>query len=216
MRRILPLVIAGSLFLAVDAVLWYFAVADTHDRTALIGAASAWGVAVLGILVVWVRDVMGKIEESKDEIEKSKKERRIAYKRLLSSADDFVVAQSSFSDAHAANSDAESKLNAAQEELALHPSGEAHDAVLAAEAELDVTVKSLASATSAAEEKFEEYQAVAESVDGLAPPSIRGTLEEFTKSLRRDKAARDNARANFVRAACNDLKLPYKDDESSL
>jgi hypothetical protein len=208
--RVLPIVIVGSLLLAIDGTLWYFVVnADSKDRGAFIGAASAWGVVVVGILVAWIRALIS-------EFEKFKAERRTAYTGLLSSFDDFIVAQSRFNDANAADKAARSDLDAAEKRLQANSNYANGNAVAAAEAQLDDAVKSLSCVTPETERLLDEFQKSAADASPLAPQSVQEAIAALNDTRDQNTSARDRARSNFVKVARGDLGLPSRADESAL
>lgn len=204
--RVLPIIIVGSVLLAVDGALWYFAVtAGPKDRGALFAAASAWGVVIVGILVPWIRALLS-------EFEKSKAERRAAYTRLLSSLDNFIVAQTRFNNANAADKAARADLDRLKVS-----SGQANsNAIDIAEAQWDTAAESLTSATAEAKSLLAEFKESAADASPLAPQSVQQAIAALNSTLDQAASAKDSARSNFVKAARRDLGVPPRADESTL
>jgi hypothetical protein len=204
--RRLAILGAVILFVLVDTALWYFSVtAGDKVRPAFVGAASAWGVAIVGILAALMGAFSGAQLEQKAAFTT---ERRIAYARLLAFADEYVDANANFNEADKADGDAQESLKNIKEQLERNPgSKELQNAVVIATATAANTEKWLASATAKAKGLVSAYRSAAGIVELLAPASVTFALERFVQSLNDSTINRDTARAGFVAAARSNLGL---------
>jgi hypothetical protein len=181
-RRGLTIIGAVILFVLVDAALWYFSVtAGGTVRPAFVGAASAWGVAIVGIFAALLGAFSGAQLEQKTAFTT---ERRIAYARLLAFADEYVDADADFNKADKSDRDAQESLKDFKEELDRDPGNkELKDAVATATSTAAEKEKWLASAIAKANELVSAYRSAAGIVELLAPIPVASALERFVQSL---------------------------------
>lgn len=195
---------------AVDLVLWYFAFnAPAQFRSAFIGAASAWGLAVVAYVATWLQAVTDQVKISRDS-------RRAAYEKFLSASDDLVVANGRLTRNQSAYDSARDELDAAKRKYESNSTDQHRKARITADVNLKMYSKSLSDASNYAENKKMAYEAVSKEVDRASPRSARLAFEAFRQCPPQESADRADARTRFVKAARDELKLPQRADESTL
>jgi hypothetical protein len=208
--RVPSIIIIVLLCVVIEAVLLYLCItARAQDRSAFIAAASAWGLAIVGIAVPWANAASRKKA-------KSRKKRQAAYAEFLSLSDQSVRAQSSLSDARAAFEAASSQLDAAQEQAELCPNDEYNIIAATVDAKQAKARDRMNSASENVQKVLEKLSAAETGVRQLAPSSVLSAFERFRECPPHDTQARNSARSSFVKAARADLEIPPRADESAL
>jgi hypothetical protein len=208
LERIIKALPAIALFVIVDGLLWYYSVtAPGQVRPALVAAASAWGVAIVGILATWIGAFRTANLEQEAAFTTS---RRTAYAQLLAFADEFVDALASFRRAEEAEENARKSLDNATQSAS--PGDKVlQTAAIEARAAYDIRDARLSSASARVNDLIKSYQQAAATVELLAPACVITHLQPFIKSLadrsESSEKARKTAREEFVAAIRLDLGL---------
>jgi hypothetical protein len=210
LERIIKALPAIALFVIVDGLLWYYSVtAPDQVRPALVAAASAWGVAIVGILATWIGAFRSANLEQEAAFTTS---RRTAYAQLLAFADEFVDSQASLRSAQEGEKNARESLdNATQKQSASLGDKALEEAAIQANAAYGIWDARLSSASAKVKDLIRSYQQAAATVELLAPACVITHLQPFIKSLadcsERSETVRKTAREEFVAAIRMDLGL---------
>jgi hypothetical protein len=187
-RVTLGLVVAVLAFVIIDAGLWALsAEVSSAARPAFVGAASAWGVAVVGIAGTYY----GASRAFRFGVEAAYiAERRAAYARLLSFVDDYRYAVDEFHNKEAQLEDIKNNFDPAEE-----PYKEA-------KIRLD-------QASSKVNELLDSYGEAAAVVELLASGDVLRAMKKLKNALGgKDDIAIVNARKDFLNATREELALP--------